>query len=451
MNTILINILQIIIYLIAIMFIINIIKTRVYIYLILNFFVYIIFISFTFYFLQFEIIAFLLILVYAGAVVILFTFVVMLYENHKLVFISSSYMVLLFLYVLTSVLTFFLLNGNKIFTKKETFLNNIEQILRDEVFSNYLDFLLAYDEGVKRTSMGKFTDFQMGRDLFGYFYYVPMRDRYQFERYLLSDDATNLGPVTTNYDSVLHFYTSVEHLLGYYNYIDSYIFKQTRIPHHISIVDNFLYDNFLEDVKLHPINFFFYSNKPYKVVDPVTDNVFVIDNSFFDLLQLFTPFEFEKNLYWNLDMYSLLMYTEHWIKPIGSDDYVNFTALPPFYNIKYDLIFYTKPEQHEFFMKHFQELNEFVGEMYGIDINSYKTGHLVSLNSLFKVFDEISLFHNYNTILNDFFYVNFKGDYLFNVIGLYVYTNCIFEFMILGLMLFICLICIMRLLKKGNE
>lgn len=449
-----ITILQIIIYISAFMFIINIIKTRVYIYLILNFFVYIIFISFIFYFLHFEVIAFLLILVYAGAVVILFTFVVMLYENHKMVSISSSYLVLLLLYLTTSVLTLFLLR-NGMFSSERRRLQenslNLELNLEDQTYSDYLDFLYSFDTSVKTVSPGfRPVDFNFWRDLFGYFYYVPSRDRYKFERYLLSDDNTNLGPVTTNYDAVLHFYTNLEHLVAYYNYIDSFIFKQTRIPHFISNVDNFLYENFLEDTGLSELNFFFYTNKPYKVMDPLTNNDFILDNTFFELLQLYTPFEFEKNLCWNLDMYSLLMYTEHCITLVEGD-VVNFTALPPFYNVKYDLIFLTKEDQHAFFMQHFQELNDFVGEMYSIDINNYKMGSPVSLNSLFKVFDEVSLFHNYNTVLNDFFYINFKGDYLFNIIGLYVYNNCIFEFMVLGLMLFICLICIMRLLKKGNE
>jgi len=142
------------------------------------------------------------------------------------------------------------------------------------------------------------------------------------------------------------------------------------------------------------------------------------------------------------------MYTEHTITNIKGEA-ETYTVLPQLYNIKYDLIYLNDEMRRDLYGHNFYLINELIAKIFDLDIYNFQVEG-ATLNNLFKIFNEISLLHSYHVVLHDFFYTHVKADYLFNVIGLYVYTNCIFEFMLLGLMLFICLVTIMRLLRKEN-
>lgn len=451
MNLLFINILQLLLYLFAILFIINIIKTRVYIYLILNFFVYIIFVSFIFYFLQYEVIAFLLILVYAGAVVILFTFVVMLYENHKLLFISSSYLMVLFLYLFTSIFMFFLLNVGQLNYKHHRFLM-FEKIFKGFKLNDFYQDLLTYLEYVLNA--------------------IYKYSSKQLEKGVKFDDCMNGNLTPWNSYRVLHdmvldelledyprIYFGQEgnrsqYFIMFYNYIDSLAYSDLRVPHLITVADNILF----REKNFNTEDYTFYLNRPLKIIDPVTGNKFIMDAAYLDLFEVFSPFCLNSNPYWNLDLYSLLMYTEHHLINSTFEVQEGYTVLPQRVNIEWrfpylntDKFNHLGPvltERHAlFYYENYDALCNLAADWFDMNIVDFGRA-LVSYNNLFKIFDDISIAHTRHVLMHEFYYVNMKGEYLFNIIGLYIYTNCIFEFMVLGLMLFICLICIMRLLKK---
>lgn len=428
-----INFIQLLIYFFSLFFIINLVKTRVYVYLILNFFCYIIYIAFIFYYLNLEVIAFLLILVYAGAVVILFTFVVMLYENHKLLFIPSSYGVMVFLFFLSSLFFFFLFNGQRaMFLKERTFWDDLTERELDYLKKKYSEeelALLTEEEVKKEVSLFRTLDRSSTH---------------------LSDFIFDEGNIAKNIDSKLIFY----------NFIDNgFIERNLRIPYYIYQDHrdcNIVLKNNMDFYNLNVTDTIFFMNRPVRFLNNDGDDFHIVDLNFFELMDLYSCFLYDDPFIFHVDLGSLLCYTKHDVSYFESQDYyksVNdnwgpveyFNVIKPQRMVDVNgIIAYEDYLNYEdFWLDYAGLINRLYCFWFGIDLSdiTHNFGHV------YKAFDDIALYNTYTSMFESFNYFFLTSNNLFNTIGIYLYSNCLFEFMIIGMMLFICLITIMRLLK----
>lgn len=274
---------------------------------------------------------------------------------------------------------------------------------------------------------------------------------YNFKRFLLSEDTFSLDVYEPTIDLIKNI-DNMDHLILYYNYFDSYAFRGFRMPYYSAQLPNITINNLDMDY----LTSVMYHNKPLQVVDPVSNHMFIMDDKIFDIFYMYSRFVFEEAEWWNLDLYSMLLYMENFInRGAGCEAY---RVLPEALDISYDIVYMEvfhndiyEADPYFLYNFFFYELNYVVTLMYDLNPWAYLNGEDVfSFNNLFRIFDEISLLHTYESVLQDFTYIYMTTDALFNIIGVYIYSYCLFEFMIIGFMLFICLICIMRLLKNSN-
>jgi len=275
---------------------------------------------------------------------------------------------------------------------------------------------------------------------------------YYFKRFLLSEDNNFFDVYEPNTDAIKDL-KNVDYLTLYYNYFDATTFYGVRVPYYGAQIPNIT----INDLDMDYLTSFIYFNKPLQIVDPYSKNSFIFDDKLFDVFYMYSRFVFELNDCWNLDLYSLFMYFEHFINK-GNKGCEPYRVLPEAMDIRYDIVhielFYDDfhvTDPWYIYNTTFYDLNDIVTECFQLNPWEFLDGESVmSFNNIFRAFDEISLLHTYESLLYDFSYLYTTSENLFNTLGLYLYCNCLFEFMIIGLMLFICLICIMRLLKTTN-